>query len=437
VLAFSTVDTLLVARHSSLDLAALAVGSAAYVTIFIGFMGVVLAISPIVGRLYGAGEWTQAGEHAHQTVWVALGLSALGAVLLIFPEPFLVLSQSGPEVEPRIRGYLTALAFSLPAALLFTVYRGFNTAISRPRAVMALQVLGLLVKLPLSAALVFGLPGIGLPAFGVVGCGWATAAAMWLQLLLALWVLRQDPFYKPFALWGRGLARPNVQALSHHLSLGIPMGLSILVEVTAFAFMAIFIARMGTTAVAGHQIAANLGALLFMMPLAIGNATSTLVAQRIGAKDLPDAHQLGWHGLRLGAGMALLMGLTATLMRESIVGLYTRDPAVAAAAAALVAWIALFHLGDAIQGIAAFVLRAYQVTKVPLLILAISLWGVGLSGGYALGFGTLPGVPDALRLAPGFWAAAAASLWLAAVALCLHLRFVVRKSAAEAEAARA
>ena len=427
VLAFSTVDTLLVARHSSLDLAALAVGAAAYVTIFIGFMGVVLAISPIVGQQYGAGELRQAGQQVHQATWVALSLSALGVLLLVFPQPFLLLAHATDEVAQRVRGYLLALAFSLPAALLFTVYRGFNVAISRPRAVMALQLLGLLIKLPASAALVFGVPTLGIPSMGVVGCGIATAVAMWAQVLLAARVLRQDRFYEPYALWGQGLARPELAALRKHLKLGIPMGLSILVEVTAFSFMAIFIARLGATAVAGHQIAANLVALLFMAPLAIGNATSTLVAQRLGAHDLTDARLLGWHGLTLGVGLAVLMGLTVLSMRVPIVNLYSGDLAVAAAAVPLVAWIAAFHVADALQAIAAFVLRAYQVAKMPLAILALSLWGIGLGGGYALALGGFEDTPVALRDAQGFWAAATLSLAVAGVALCTYLVVVVRR----------
>ena len=152
VLAFSTVDTLLVARYAAVDLAALAIGSSAYITVFIGFMGVVMAISPIVGQLFGAGQQAQAGRQAHQAVWVALGLSVVGSLLLAFPYPFLALSKATPEVADKVRGYLLVLAFSLPASLMFTVYRGFNTAVSRPKAVMLIQLAGLALKVPLSAA---------------------------------------------------------------------------------------------------------------------------------------------------------------------------------------------------------------------------------------------------------------------------------------------
>jgi len=46
-------------------------------------------------------------------------------------------------VAAKSRAYLAALAFALPPALMFTAFRGFNTAVSRPKAVMALQLAGL------------------------------------------------------------------------------------------------------------------------------------------------------------------------------------------------------------------------------------------------------------------------------------------------------
>ncbi len=132
VLAFGTIDTVLLARLGSQDLAALAVGSAAYITVFVGLMGVLLAIGPIVGQLYGARRYEEAGRQFHQGVWLALVLSALGMLVLAFPQPFLALSKVEGEVAQGIRDYMATLAFALPAALLFTVYRGFNSAISRP-----------------------------------------------------------------------------------------------------------------------------------------------------------------------------------------------------------------------------------------------------------------------------------------------------------------
>jgi MATE family multidrug resistance protein len=433
VLAFSTVDTVLLARYAAVDLAALAVGSAAYLTVFIGFMGVVLALSPIAGRLYGARDFAAAGAQVHQAVWIVLGLAAIGSALLASGQPFLWLAGPGidPAVEAKVHGYLLALAFSLPASLLFTIYRGFNSGISRPKAVMALQVGGLALKIPVSTLLVFGAPALGLPAMGAVGCGLATCLVMWCQVAAALVVLRRDPFYAPFALFGRGLDRPERAPIRALLALGLPMGAAIFVEVTGVSVMAFFIARVSSTAVAGHQIALNLASLLFMVSLAIGNATGTLVAQQIGAGDPPAAWRLGWHGIALGTGVAAVIGVTVYALRVPVLGLYTRDAAVAAATLPLLAFVAVFHLGDAVQTLAAFVLRAWHVAQAPLAIYALAIWGVGLAGGYVLAEGSIAGTPAAWRGATGYWLAATVGLAVAAAALCGLLRWLQVQRALE------
>jgi len=427
VLGFATADTILVGRHASEDLAAFAVGSATYVTVFIGLMGVVLAIGPIAGQLYGAKRYAEAGHQFHQGVWLAIALSVLGSSLLAFPAPFLALAHATPEMADKIRGYLLALAVSLPGSLLFTVYRGFNTAVSRPKAVMVLQLGGLALKVPLSAALISGVPALDVPALGVTGCGLSTLIATWAQALAALLVVRGDHFYDRFALRGHGLDRPHRASLLALLRLGVPMGLTILIEVTGFAFMAIFIARLGASTVAGHQIAANLVSLVFMMPLALSNATSTLVAQSIGADRLRTARRLGLHGLQVTMAMAALLGALVFLLRGPIVGLYTRDAAVATTALTLLSWVALFHLGDALQTLAQFVLRAWRITVISLIVFALAMWGLGLGGGYLLAFDVIGVTPPAWRGATGFWMASTAGLWCAGLALTAFLLWMQRQ----------
>lgn len=430
LLAYGTVDTLVAARVAPADLAALAIGSAIYVTCFIGLMGTVMAVGPIAGQLYGAGRHREAGHEAEQALWLAILLAIPGCLLLAWPEPFLALAQTEPAVSERVNGYLRALAFGLPASLMFAAYRAFNIAVSRPKAVMTLQVAGLLAKVPLTLLLVFGVGAADawwrIPALGVTGCGVATSLVMWLQLAAAVWVVRADAFYRAFGI-GRGLSRPSRASLAGLLRLGVPMGLTTLVEVTGFVFMSVFIARFGATAVAGHQIVVNIVTMLFMMPLAIANATSSLVAQRIGARDLPDAGRLGWHGIGLGVGIALVMASLVWLLRAPVVGLYTSLPELMVPALALIPWMAVFHVIDAVQFIAAFALRAWRVTTRPFVIYAISLWGIGLAGGTWVARGAGDATPAWMHGAPGYWAMSTLGLTVAALALVWLLRTTVRR----------
>jgi MATE family multidrug resistance protein len=429
VMAYATVDTLLLARYGTLDLAALAVGAAIYISVFVGLMGVVLAISPIAGQLFGAGKLQEAGDQLHQSVWLALGLSVIGNALLCFPGPLLSLAQAGVEVESRVRSYLMALAFALPAALLFTAFRGFATAISRPRAVMGLQVIGLLLKIPLSALLVWGttLGPVHLPALGTLGCGIATALVMWLQVLLAWQWLRRDAFYARFGLHEGTLHRPRQAALRALLKLGVPIGSSIVVEVTGFTFMAIFIARLGPLPVAGHELAINLVSMMFMMPLAIGSAASTLVAQALGAHQGAQARRLSTHSMVLALGLSFVMGGLMFALREPVLGIYTRDAGIVRAAMPLLFWVWIFHTADAAQTVAAHILRSHHIATAPVLIYALALWGVGIGGGRYLAFGSAAWIPAQLHGAAGFWSAATLGLVMAAAGLNAFLAWVNRQ----------
>jgi MATE family, multidrug efflux pump len=171
----------------------------------------------------------------------------------------------------------------------------------------------------------------------------------------------------------------------------------------------------------------NLVSLMFMMPLALSNATSTLVAQSIGATQLHDARRLGLNGLLLTLALAGCTGSLVYLLREAIVGLYTADAAVAAVALTLLGWVGWFHLCDALQTFAQFVLRAWKVTVVSLVVFVISMWGLGLGGGYLLAFDVWGVTPPGWYGPTGFWIASTAGLLSAGVVLTSVLLWMQRQ----------
>jgi MATE family multidrug resistance protein len=256
---------------------------------------------------------------------------------------------------------------------------------------------------------------------------------MWCQLFAALVLLRRDPFYARFGL-GRVPSRPRRTSLAALLRLGVPMGLSILIEVTGFTFMAFFVSRIGATVVAGHQIAVNMVSMMFMLPLSIANASSVLVAQRIGAGDAADARRIGWDGLEIGVLIAVALGGTVYLLRQAIVGLYTSDAVIVAAALPLLAWVALFHVADAAQTISAFVLRAYRIATVPLVVYVIAVWGIGLGGGYVAAFDLTGLSPPWMRGVRGFWSMATLGVAVAALAMAGFLAWKLRSERRESRA---
>lgn len=424
VIANGVIDTAMTSRFSATDLAALALGTSIYISVFVGLNGVLAAIAPIISQLFGAQRFDEIGAEVKQGGWLALFLTVAGCLILLFPQPLLSLAHASPELNGKATLYLRTLALALPATMGFRLYASLNTAIGRPKMVMMLQVAALAMKVPLNALFIFG--GLGIPAMGGPGCAIATAITVWLTFLIGFTILRTNPSYQMYRLFGSGFVLPKWSAHRELLKLGIPMGLSYLIEVTAFTFMALFITRFGDTSVAGHQIAANFGTVLYMLPLAIANATGTLVAQSLGARQLDQARQVGFAGIRLAAILSVSIGCVVWLTRDLIVHAYTPNEAIMTAALPLFIFIAFYQLFDSIQVTTAFVLRAYKVAVVPTLIYAVALWGVGLGGGYILGIDPFGISPSGLQGAAGFWMGNSASLGLVAAGLLWYLRAVQR-----------
>ncbi|QUN27115.1 MATE family efflux transporter [Cupriavidus sp. KK10] len=414
VIAFGVIDTVMAGRASATDLAAVGLGGSIYVTIYISLMGVLQALSPIAGQLYGAGRIEAIGAEVRQAAWLGAALAIPGVLLLAFPAPLLAFAKAPPELVEKATAYLHFGAFGLPAALGFRIYSALNNALSRPVMVTVLQIGGLALKVPLNAWFIHG--GLGVPALGGPGCGLASTLISWAWCIAGLLILRYGSAYHPlriFSTWSWPAAGP-LRAL---LRLGLPMGLTYLIEITSFTLMSIFITRLGTVTLAGHQIIANLGAVAYMLPLSLGIATSTLVAQHLGARDLAGASRLAWRGIRIAVTLAVLTGALLWLLRKPVLHAYASDPAVVAAALPLVLFVAFYQAFDAVQVMTAFILRAYKIALIPTLIYAGSLWGIGLGGGYVLGFGLIEGMPAFTRGASGFWLANSISLAIAGVLL--------------------
>ena len=209
----------------------------------------------------------------------------------------------------------------------------------------------------------------------------------------------------------------------------MPAGLSVMVEVTSFTLMTLFLARLGQTALASHQIAANLAAVLYMMPLAMGIAASARTGYWLGAGEALRARQTALLGLRMAVLTALVSAALLVLFRQPLAHAISTDPLVAGMAATWLLWVAVFHLADAVQGVCVFLLRCWRITLSPLLIYAGLLWGVGLWGGYRLTYHGLGPWPAQASVG-SFWAAATLALSLVAVIFVWRLRRAMRSSAA-------
>jgi MATE family multidrug resistance protein len=244
----------------------------------------------------------------------------------------------------------------------------------------------------------------------------------WLMLGVALLLVRFQPLYAPYRLWQRPEA-PNATILGGYLSMGVPAGLSIMIEVTSFTLMALFVARMGTSVAASHQIATNVAAVLYMVPLSLGIATSARVGFWLGRQQ----HRAARNALLVGLSMATVLGLLLStavwLGKEALAQAYSPHPDVVALAIALLPWVAGYHLFDAVQAVTVFALRCFRITVLPMLVYGVVLWGVGLGGGYAAAYTV---ATEPAHSAVPFWQYSAVALAITALIMLVLLFRAVR-----------
>ena len=423
VMAFGITDTIVAGRYSDVSLAALSVASAIYISVFVALMGTLQALLPVWAELHGAGKSTDVGQSFRQALYLCALTIGVGVLILLSPGAVLRWTDVPPALRDDAERYLAVLALALPPALMFRMYSTLNQSLGKPRLVTGLQLGALLIKIPLTIWFVFG--GAGLPPQGVVGCAWATLVVNYGLFAIAAWMIRTHPLYRPYLIW-QPLEAPRWRQIAGFARLGIPGGLGIMVEVTSFTLMALFIARLGVVSSAGHQIASNLAAVMYMVPLSIAIAASSRVSFWRGAGD--DAKSMA--AIQLGFKMvivtSLILSTTLFFARGWLVPLYTRNPDVIAMVVPLLAWVLVFHLFDALQALCVFVLRCFRVTVAPLLVYTVLLWGAGLGGGYLLAYHGLGPWP-AQGTATAFWTASTVALGSASLVLLVILRRVIKR----------
>ena len=423
VMAFGVTDTIVAGRYGETSLAALSVGSAIFISVYVALIGAVQALLPVWAEQRGARQSDAIGRSLRQALYLCAAASAVGMAILLAPGPLLRWTDVPPDLRAEVERYLAVLALALPPALLFRIYSTLNQALGRPQLVTWLQVGSLFIKLPLSIWFTFG--GLGLPSQGVEGCAWATLVVNCSMLAVAVWLLRTQDTYAPLQIWRR-MEPPHWPTIAGFARLGIPAGLAVMVEVTSFTLIALFIARQGTVSSAAHQIAANLAAVLYMVPLSLSIATSARTSYWLGAGDRERARSAVLMGFRLSALAGIALSATLLIAKDFLSSVYSSHAAVVAMAGSVLVWVAAYHFADAVQTLCVFVLRCYRITVAPLLVYCVLLWGAGLGGGYLWayhGSGVWAMPPSPIP----FWAASAGALWATAALFIAMLARAIRR----------
>lgn len=377
----SAVDTAMVGRLGPAAIAGTGIGSSLYFMISIVAMGCALGADPLISQAVGAGEHARARRVLWQALRVGGWMSApVMIVILLFP---LVLGPIGvtPEVIVATREYLWGRVWNAVPLVLFAASRAYLQATGRADAVVYSTIVANVLNFIFDALLIYGdgalawvgLPAIGLPAMGVFGAGLASSLTAFASLLVLFHAVRSVPVPPDPH---RRTADPAL--MRRIVRLGLPVGLQMFVEVSAFGGVNILSGTIGTVAAAGNQIALQLASLSFMVPLGIGSATAVRVGHAVGRGDPPGVLLAGKVGFVCGGVFMSAMAILFLLAPAPLGRILTSDEAVIAAAVPLVRVAAMFQLFDGMQVVGAGALRGAGDTHAALWVNIVGFYAIGL-----------------------------------------------------------
>ena len=394
-------------------LAAVALGSSLWIVVFVGVVGLMMSLQPAVSALDGAGRRHEAGHLLAQGLMLGFCAGALGGLLLaVGGIAFARAADLPAAVLPGMAGFLDAAAWSMPALGLVAACRGLSEGLSMTRPTMVCGALSLAALGPTAYVLVDGasIPGLGsLHGLGAEGAGFTIALVFWLQALAYLGWVRFSGRY-PATAWVRAAWSPDWRVLGRLLRVGVPIAITIILEVCMFSVATLMAGRFGAVAVAGHQIALMTSAVFFMVPLGLSMAVTVRVGRAVGQGDRAASRRAGLAGLAVMAACQCVSCAVMLALARPLAGLFTHVPAVVALGSTLLTLAAVFQFADGTQAVAMGSLRGLPDTRVPMLLAMLAYWLLGIPLGAWLAFGCGLGVP-------GIWIGLMAGLTVAAVLL--------------------
>ncbi|WP_456448702.1 MATE family efflux transporter [Thiolapillus sp.] len=399
-------DTVMAGRISSLDLGAIAVGVNLWILPYLFCLGLLMAVSSMTSHYFGAARFSAIRDLMRQVGWLVLilGVLSLGTIMLMIRGLGLLNLEGG--IQQATAAYVHAVAFGLPAVIGYLALRFLSEGIGYTKPMMMIQLIALAANVLGNWVFMFG--KLGFPAMGAEGAGWATALVMWLQLALLLGYIFQHKRYR--FIWITPLERRDWGRTRELLRVGTPIAVTLVAEVGMFAAVALLMGTLGVTEVAAHQVALNVAAMAFMIPLGISSATTVRVGHAIGEGRGDLVRFRGLVGIGFAASCMMLTASVLFLLPEQIVAIYTRDAAVRALAVQLLFMAAVFQLSDGIQISANGALRGMKDTLFPMGVTLGVYWLIGLPLSWYLGFERHIG-PQ------GLWMGLVAGLTLSAVLL--------------------
>lgn len=377
------VDTMMVGHYSTDALAAAAFVNTVFNLLNMVCMGFSFGLTPLVASLYGRGNTAKAAETFKNGMLLNIVFTIL--LTIIGMGCYACVDRMGqpPHLIPLIKDYLGTMLASMIFISIFNTFRQFSDGIGRVAVSMWIMLICNVVNIVFNYLLIFG--KFGFPEWGLFGAGVSTLGARVLGGVIALALWRRGKNYRIYRDHG-SFFKPDRAISSEIFRTSWPVSMQMGLETAFFTIAGVMMGWLGAIALASYQIMVIIGMLGFLIYYSFAASMSIKIGHAAGQHNFRAVRDITRCGVRLVLGIMVGSSLIFYFFGSYLIGLFTLDSAVRAAAVLLIIPMILYQLGDALQIVYSNALRGIAKVKPMSLVAFIAYIIVGLPVTYFLGF---------------------------------------------------
>lgn len=400
-------DTIMVGQYGTNELSAAGFTNNVFGLIIYFLLGFSYSTTPVVGAFYGQGRYADAARSLKESLLANMGTCAAVVALMAVLYFNLHLLGQPEELLPLIAPYYLVVLASLPFVSAFNALKQFCDGVGDTKMPMWVMIGGNVMNIIGNYLLIFG--KLGCPELGLVGAGVATLIAR-VMMVVAIIVLILTS--RRYAMYREGLRmRVTADGVKHLTRKGLPVGLQLCMEASAFSLCGVMMGWLGAVPLAAHQVMCTISTLCFMVYYGIGAAVAIRISHFRGQGQWTEVRRVAGVGLTMTLATGLILSVLIFLLRYPIASMFTTSDEVVRVVVALIAPMMVYQIGDCIQIVYANSLRAIEDVKMMMMYAFIAYILVSIPLSYLFAF-TLGMGPEGIWWAFPFGLTTAGVLFL-------------------------
>jgi len=375
------VDMMMLGHVGSAELAAATLGNLVLMGTTIPIMGILMGADPLMSQAHGAGDKARIALLAQRALAMIPLVSIPLFIAGFFAPQLLALFHQPEQLIPLARTYILINLPALPLILCFQVGRQYLQSRGIVRPAMWIMLGVNLVNVFGNWVLIYG--NLGAPALGLSGSAISTCVTRSAMVVaLVIWIRRarlHEGYWRP---WDR--LSFKLSGLREIAVIGLPITISLAVEMWAFQIAGLMAGGLGEKALAAHSMVFQILALVFMVPLGISIGSSVRVGNLIGAGDSAGAQRTGYVALALAGVFMSVVSMAFVAGRNVLPLAFTSEPELVATAAMLFPIAAAFQIFDGAQTVCTGILRGMGSTRLPAVAHGVGFYALGLPAAWLM-----------------------------------------------------